>query len=421
MNVAVLGSGGREHALVWKLKQSASIGKLYALPGNPGTMNLAENVAIDPMDFPGVIKFCKQNRISLVVVGPEDPLCLGIVDALAAEDIRAFGPSKLAARLEGDKWFSKELMRHQAVPTAEARSFTSHESAKEYIESRGAPLVVKAAGLAKGKGVTVAFRTEDALTAIDDAMKQKVFGEAGSRVVIEEMLTGPEVSVLALIDNNSIYVLEPCQDHKPVDDGNTGPMTGGMGAFCPTPTVSREMIAQIERDVFVPVLDGLRREEIHYKGVLYAGLMLTAAGPKVLEFNVRLGDPETQPLMMRLQSDLLDVLNAVVDGKLDGTDLHWDPRPSVCVCMTSKGYPGKYPTGLEITGLQEAARVPDVQVFHSGTRRFGVQTQTAGGRVLSVTAVGDTMLDARNSAYEAVSKIHFDGAHYRKDIGPKSA
>jgi phosphoribosylamine--glycine ligase len=391
--------------------------KLYCLPGNPGTAQVAENVAIDPMDFKKVIQFCQKNQIGLVVVGPEDPLAAGIVDALAKEGIRAFGPNKVAAQLEGDKWFAKELMRQQAVPTAEARSFGDARAAKEYVEMRGAPIVVKASGLAKGKGVTVAYRTQDAVDAIDAAINGKVFGEAGARVVIEEFMTGPEVSVLAFISGNAIYVMEPCQDHKPVDDGNTGPMTGGMGAFCPTPTISHEVLSQIERDVFIPVLDGLRRDGIDYRGVLYAGMMLTPNGPKVVEFNCRFGDPETQVLMMRLKSDLLDVLNAVVDGTLDQIDLEWDSRPSLCVVATSKGYPGSYATGLDIDGLDDADEVADVKVFHSGTKRYGAGTQTNGGRVLAVTAIGKDMHAAREKAYAAMGKIRFDGMHYRKDIG----
>lgn len=417
MKVAVIGNGGREHALCWKLSSSKGLTKLYCLPGNPGTAEVAENVAIDPLDFRKLIAWCKSNDIGLVVVGPEDPLAAGIVDALAKEGLRAFGPNKEAAQLEADKWFAKELMRQQAIPTAEARSFTDPRAAKEYVEMRGAPVVVKATGLAKGKGVTVAYRVQDAIEAIEAAITHKVFGEAGARVVIEEFMTGPEVSVLAFVSGNAIYVMEPCQDHKPVDDGNTGPMTGGMGAFCPTPTISHDVLSQIEREVFVPILDGLRRDGIDYRGILYAGMMLTPNGPKVLEFNCRFGDPETQPLMMRLKSDLLEIMNAVVDGKLEEVKLEWDDRPALCVIASSKGYPGKYPTGIEITGIDAADEVGDVKVFHCGTKRYGAATQTNGGRVLAVTAIGKDMDAAREKAYAAMGKIKFDGMHYRRDIG----
>lgn len=417
MNVVVLGSGGREHALAWKLAASRGIKRLFILPGNPGTSRLGENVEIDPMNFARVISFAKQNDVGLVVVGPEDPLAAGIVDALAKEGIRAFGPTREAAQLEADKWFAKEILKQQAVPTAEARAFTDLKSALAYVEARPAPLVVKATGLAKGKGVTVAFRTSDAVEAINTCLKQKAFGEAGARIVIEEYLTGVEASVLAFVSGNEIYAMDPCQDHKPVDDGNTGPMTGGMGVFCPTPTVDPKLLEEIERNVFIPVLDGLNRDGIKYQGVLYAGMMLTESGPKVLEFNCRFGDPETQPLMMRLKSDLLEVMLSVVEGRLGTTTLHWDPRPSVCVIAASKGYPGKYPTGVPITGVDAANELPDVKVFHSGTKKYGDQLQTNGGRVLGVTALGDSIDQARQRAYAAMDKIKFDGMHYRKDIG----
>jgi phosphoribosylamine--glycine ligase len=319
--------------------------------------------------------------------------------------------------LEGDKWFAKELMRHQAVPTAEARQFNDANAAEEFVRERNEPVVIKATGLAKGKGVTICYRTPDALEAIDRIMRQKAFGEAGQRVVIEEMLAGPECSILAFVDRKNIYVMESAQDHKPIDDGDTGPMTGGMGAYTPTPAVSDEMMRQIERDVLVPVLDGLVREGIEYKGVLYAGLMLTTNGPKVLEFNCRFGDPETQPLMMRLQSDLLEIMLAVVDGRLDEVEMKWDPRPALTVVASSRGYPGSYPTGLPISGIDDADAMRDVKVFHSGTARRDNQIVTDGGRVLAVTALGSTIADAQKRAYQAISKIRFDGMHYRKDIG----
>lgn len=417
MNVAIIGSGGREHAIAWKLKQSERVGRLYALPGNPGIAELAECVQIGVMDFARIEKFVRENQVGLVVIGPEDPLAAGLADQLSATGVKVFGPSKSAARLEADKWFAKEIMRQQAVPTAEARSFTDAKAAEEYIRTRGVGrCVVKATGLAKGKGVTVCYRESDALDAIARIMRDKVFGSAGERVVIEEMLAGPECSMLAFVDGSNIYMMEPAQDHKPVDDGDTGPMTGGMGAYTPTPVLDDRTIAQIERDVFVPVLDGLRRDGIDYHGVLYAGLMLTAAGPKVLEFNVRFGDPETQPLMMRLQTDLLEVMLATIDGTLDQVDLRWDRRPALCVIAASGGYPGAYQTGQPITGIADAEALGDVKVFHSGTARRGETLVTDGGRVLAVTAIGDTIAAAQKRAYDAMARVHFNNMHYRRDI-----
>src|SRR2546421_3649657 len=352
MKVIVIGSGGREHAVAWKLAESQRVTALYAWPGNPGMRELADCVAdADVMAFDRIEKFARQNQVGLVVVGPEDPLAAGLVDRLTAAGIQCFGPNKDAARLEADKWFAKELMRHQAVPTAEARSFTDPDAAESYIRKNNGPCVIKAAGLAKGKGVAVCYRTSDALEALDRIMRQHAFGDAGRRVVIEEKLAGPECSILAFVSDKSIYIMEPAQDHKPVDDGDTGPMTGGMGAYTPTPVMTDELLQTVERDILVPIVDGLVRENIHYRGVLYAGLMRTMNGPKVLEFNCRFGDPETQPLMMRLQSDLLEVMLAVADGKLDKMNLKWDPRPALAVVASSKGYPGKYAGGLPISGV----------------------------------------------------------------------
>jgi phosphoribosylamine--glycine ligase len=416
MKVLVIGGGGREHALAWRLAESPRVTALYALPGNPGMAQVADLVPGDVMKFDAIAKFARQNAIDLVVIGPEDPLAAGLADRLIATGIKVFGPTKDAAQIEADKWFAKELMRHQAVPTAEARSFTDPAAAEEYAKKRNGAVVIKAAGLAKGKGVSVCYRTQDALEAIGSIMRDRAFGAAGDRVIIEEKLTGPEVSILAFVDHKNIYVLEPAQDHKPVEDGDVGPMTGGMGAYTPTPVVTDAMIRSIERDILVPVVDGLVREGIKYQGILYAGLMLTANGPKVLEFNCRFGDPETQPLMMRLKSDLLEVMLAVADGKLDEVQLKWDPRPAVCVVATSKGYPGKYPTGLPISGIDDADAMRDVKVFHSGTRLEGGQLVTDGGRVLGVTALGENVQQAQHRAYEAMKTIHFDGMHYRTDI-----
>jgi phosphoribosylamine--glycine ligase len=420
MKVLIIGSGGREHALAWKLADSPSVTGVYALPGNPGIGQVAELIPGDVMDFAGIGKVAKDLGVGLVVVGPEDPLAAGIADFLAETGIRVFGPGKSAAQLEADKWFAKELMRHQAVPTAEARSFTHPEAAEEYVRAHDAPVVIKAAGLAKGKGVTLCYRTKDALETIDRLMRQKAFGEAGGRIIVEELLTGPECSILAFVDRSSIYLMESAQDHKAVDDGDTGPMTGGMGAYSPAPIVTEDIIRQVERDVFVPVLDGLRRDDIVYNGVLYAGLMLTAAGPKVLEFNCRFGDPETQPLMMRLKSDLLPVLLATAENRLRDVDLVWDPRPALCVVAAAKGYPGSYARGDRIEGLVGAAARRDVQVFHAGTRLQDGSVVTDGGRVLSVCALGDTIEQCAKRAYEALGAIHFKGMHYRKDIGRRA-
>ncbi|HSI32863.1 MAG: phosphoribosylamine--glycine ligase [Phycisphaerae bacterium] len=419
MKVLLIGNGGREHALAWKLADSPSVSDLYIAPGNPGTAELGENLpAIGVNDFAKLEKFTRENKIDLVVVGPEDPLVAGLTDHLQkTTTAKVFGPSKAAAQLEGDKWFCKELMRHQAVPTAEARSFTDAGQAEEYVRTRNGPVVVKASGLAKGKGVTVAANADEAIEAIKQMMRAKVFGDAGARIVIEEKLTGPECSLLAFVDGKTIYVMESAQDHKPVNDGDTGPMTGGMGAYSPTPVITSKMLADIERQIFVPVIDGLNRDNITFKGILYAGLMLTTAGPKVLEFNCRFGDPETQPLMMRLQSDLAQAMVAVVDGTLDKVTLKWDPRPAIAVVATSPGYPGKYPSALPITGIDDADAMPDVKVFQAGTKMQGEQLVTDGGRVLAVTALGDTIAQAQQRAYAAMKHVKFEGMHYRTDIG----
>lgn len=416
MKVLIIGSGGREHAFAWKLAGSTQVTELFCAPGNPGIAELADLVPIAATDLPGIERFVRLNGIELVVIGPEDPLALGLSDRLRDAGVMVFGPSKAAAQIESDKWFAKEIMRHQAIPTADARTFTDPFSAEEYVKGRDDPVVIKAIGLAKGKGVSICRNPTESLQAIDIMMRQGRFGEAGKRIVIEEKLSGPECSVLAFVDKRTIYMLESAQDHKPIDDGDTGPMTGGMGAYSPTPVISSALLTQIERDIFVPVVDGLLREGIEYQGCLYAGLMITANGPKVLEFNCRFGDPETQPLMMRLKTDLIEVLLAMCEGKLDQITLDWDRRPAICVVATSKGYPGKYSTGVPITGIDQADATPDVKVFHSGTKLNGKTLVTDGGRVLGVTALGANITDARRRAYAAMDKIKFDGMHYRKDI-----
>ncbi|HWE04882.1 MAG TPA: phosphoribosylamine--glycine ligase [Tepidisphaeraceae bacterium] len=420
MKVLLVGNGGREHALAWKLAASPRVTALYAAPGNPGTAQFADNVPIQPGDFPALEKFIRTAGVEFVVVGPEEPLALGLADRVSAMGVKVFGPSREAARIEGDKWFAKELMRQQAIPTAEARSFTDPAAAEEYIRVRDEPMVIKAAGLAKGKGVVVCRTMDEALEAVGQIMRHKAHGQAGARVVIEEVLKGAECSILAFVDRKNIYVMESAQDHKPVGDGDRGPMTGGMGAYSPAPIVTDEIMRVIEREILVPIVDGLIRDGIEYKGVLYAGLMLTAHGPRVLEFNCRFGDPETQPLMMRLQSDLLEVMLAVADGTLDKIELKWDPRPAVAVVAASGGYPGAYAPGVPITGVVEADAMPDVKVFQAGTKMDGDTLVTDGGRVLAVTALGATVAAAQKRAYAAMAKIHFQGMHYRSDIGSRA-
>jgi len=423
MNILVIGSGGREHALGWKLKQSKRCGKLFFAPGNAGTSTLGENVDLlyepvntkhaDAIDY-----FCRQNGVELIVIGPEDPLCGGLADRLTKPGRYIFGPVAAGARLEGDKAFSKQLMRAASVPTAEARAFSDAEAALTYVMARETPVVVKAAGLAKGKGVTVCSNNEEAAEAVKQMMVKKVFGDAGNTIIIEERLVGQEVSVLALIDGKNIFVLDPCQDHKQVGEGDKGPNTGGMGAYCPTPLISDKVMSTIEREVLVPMLDAMRRDGVTYQGVLYAGLMLTAGGPKVLEFNTRFGDPETQPLMMRLKGDLLEIMLATCTGKLDEANISWDPRCCCCVVMASGGYPGDYAKGKVITGIDRAEEDPDVKVFHAGTTRNREKdVVTAGGRVLNVCALGKDLAEAQAKANAACDKIHFEGGFFRRDIG----
>jgi phosphoribosylamine--glycine ligase len=420
MRVLLIGGGGREDAIAWKLAQSKELKKLYIAPGNPGTARWGENVALKTEDTGEIVKFATEKKVELVIVGPEDPLADGVVDALEAAGIKAFGPSKAAAQLEADKSFSKQIMRSSAVSTAEGRTFTRFEDAKAYIASRDEAVVVKAAGLAKGKGVIVCNEPSDGILAAEKIMVDKIFGSAGDRIVVEDKLIGEEASILAFVDGRNIYVMESAQDHKPIGDGDTGPNTGGMGAYSPAPVVTDAMMSQIEREILVPVVDCMNRNDTPYKGVLYAGLMITAGGPRVLEFNVRFGDPETQPMLMRLKSDLLEACLAVCEQKLDEVTLEWDSRPAVCVVMASGGYPGDYEKGKVIIGIDQAEQLKDVVVFHAGTAMKDGSLVTAGGRVLGVTAVGGTIADAKKQAYEAVGRISFEGARYRRDIADKA-
>ncbi|MHC5003036.1 MAG: phosphoribosylamine--glycine ligase [Planctomycetota bacterium] len=426
-NVLLIGGGGREHALAWKLAQSSRLGTLWLTDAaNGGLRGLGKPcpIAMDPGNAFRVQRWCDEQSIHLVVVGPEAPLAAGIADVLASDGRMVFGPSKAAARIEADKAFAKKLMRQAAVPTAEGRLFDTAEAARTYVRTRETGCVVKASGLAAGKGVVVCDTPQEALDAVDRIMVQRSFGAAGDVLVVEEKLSGQELSVLALVDGRTIWLLDPCQDHKPVGEGDTGPNTGGMGAYCPTTVVDAGMLDVIEREILVPTVDALRREGIEYRGVLYAGLMLTPGGPKVLEFNCRFGDPECQPLLMRLEGDLVVLLWATAAGGLEHVDVSFDDRTACCVVMCSEGYPGAYAAGKPITGIEAAEALGgdrgDVVVFHAGTTvdESGALC-TSGGRVLGVTALGEDLRAARDLANAACARISFEGAFYRHDIGDR--
>lgn len=463
MKVLVIGKGGREHALVWKLAQSPRVERVYCAPGNAGTALEGVNVPLDINDFDRLVHFARKEGIGLTVVGPEDPLARGIVDHFLKHGLRIYGPTREAAQLESSKVFAKTIMRQADVPTADFVTFDHPEPARNYIKTREyvllpdgkrvtypfegykvvvedgikfllegrhrhkisppEPMVVKADGLAAGKGVFVCSTTEEALSAIDRIMTREEFGRAaGRQVVIEKRLDGQEVSLLALVAGRTIVPLPPAQDHKRAFDGDTGPNTGGMGAFCPAPSASPELLELIDREVFVPTVHAMRQRGTPFLGVLYAGLMLVPQGPKVLEFNCRFGDPETQPLLFRLKTDLLDLFEASLEDRLDAVlaqGLQWDPRPAVCVVLASGGYPGPFEKGHVISGLAKASLLPDVKIFHAGTKLQGEHVITDGGRVLGVTALGDSLEDARRKAYEACACISFRDAFYRKDIGLK--
>jgi phosphoribosylamine--glycine ligase len=420
MKVLVVGGGGREHSLVWKLAQSPRVTQLFAAPGNAGTEALARNVAIDAENVEALAAFAAAEKVDLTVVGPEAPLVLGIVDRFRTLGLRVFGPSAAAARLEGSKRFAKAAMERFGVPTAAYREFDDPDAAKAYVRERGAPLVVKADGLAAGKGVTVAHTVGEALAAVDEAMVARAFGEAGNRVVVEEFLEGEEASFLAFCDGKTVLPMASSQDHKPIYDGDRGPNTGGMGAYSPAPVVTPALFEAAVDTVMRPMVEGFAREGTPYVGVLYAGLMIRDGAIQVLEFNCRFGDPECQPIVMRMKGDLLPVLEACIDGRLEHTPLEWDPRAAVCVVMASEGYPAGYPKGREILGLEKAAQLRDLVVFHAGTRRVDGGVVTSGGRVLGVTALGESVGAAIERAYQGVAAISWPGAQFRTDIGRKA-
>jgi len=426
VKILVIGSGGREHALCWKIKQSPRCEKLYCAPGNSGISEIAQIVTIAPDDIDGLISFAKTNSIDLTVVGPELPLADGIVDKFAAEGLKAFGPSKDLAMLEGSKIFAKETMKRFGIPTADFRVFDNSRDALAYVNDRPAPMVVKADGLCAGKGVAVCKIKYEAEEAVKQMLDDKAFGEAGGRILIEDCLIGEEASIIAVCDGKDFVMLASSQDHKRIFTGDKGPNTGGMGAYSPAPVVTDELLGRIRDAVIAPLVSGLARENKFYKGALYVGIMVTESGPMVLEFNVRFGDPETQAVLPRLTTDLVEIMERSIDGRLSGFGLDWDSRPCVSVVLASGGYPGKYKKGLEIHGVPEANSLQDVMVFHAGTkhgRRTGDEEGlyiTNGGRVLNVTALGNNVREAMDRCYAAVQKITFDGMHYRRDVGNRA-
>jgi phosphoribosylamine--glycine ligase len=421
VKILVVGSGGREHALAWKLAQSPRAERVFCAPGNAGTEEMAENVAIAANELPALAKFAKENRIGLTVVGPDDALAAGIVDLFEGEGLRIFGPTKKAAQLESSKIFAKELMSAEKIPTATARIFSSASEALDYCEQTEMPVVVKADGLALGKGVIIAFDRDAAKRAVRSMMEERAFGEAGKRVVIEECLRGSECSVHALVSGDEFRMLATARDHKRAFDGDQGPNTGGMGAISPSDNWNQERETEFSDAIMRPLLNGLTSNGTNFRGLLFPGLMVTTDGLRVLEFNCRFGDPETQAILPRIKSDLLPAFLATIDGEIKDAPIEFDDRVAVTVIIASGGYPGKYETGKPISGLERVRKLPDVFVFHAGTRRQHGEVVSAGGRVLGVTALGDSVTQARDRAYAAVGEIHFDGCHFRRDIALVSA
>lgn len=419
MKILIVGSGGREHALAWKLSQSPKVEQLYIAPGNGGTASLGQNIDIKDDDIPSIVSFAKDNGVDLVVAGPELPLVLGIAETLKTEGIPCFGPNAFAAQLEGSKAFSKTVMRAAGVPTAGFEVFDDYDMARDHIENRPMPCVVKADGLAAGKGVVVCKTKEEAHEAIKDMMFKQVFGKAGERVVVEDALVGEEASFLAFSDGKTISIMPSSQDHKAIYEGDEGPNTGGMGAYSPAPILPKDKYEETAKLCIQPIVNYMAKAGNPFVGVLYAGLMYTEDGPMVLEYNVRFGDPECQPLLSRLDSDLCEVMLACTGGTLADLDIQWKQETAICVVIAADGYPKSYPKGMEITGLDEANAIDGVNVFHAGTKAEEGKILSSGGRVLGVTALGSDLAAAKDQAYKAVEKINFDNSYYRRDIGDK--
>lgn len=420
MKILVVGSGGREHSLVWKIVQSPKVQRIYAAPGNAGIAMHAECIPVKAEEIKKLASFARSKDIDLTLVGPELPLTLGIVDEFKRYELKVCGPDKNAAVIEGSKLFAKDLMKKHNVPTADYATFDNPKQAISYLKERGTPAVIKADGLAAGKGVIPVQTMEEAERAIDAILTQKTFGEAGSKIVIEDFLTGEEASFIVFTDGSTILPLPSSQDHKAIYENDQGPNTGGMGAYSPAPVITGRLQQKVMDEVMTPIVKGMADAGRRFKGFLYAGLMVDGEEIKVLEFNARLGDPEAQPILMRMKTDLVPVLEAIVDERLDQVSIQWDERPAVCVVMASQGYPGSYPKGMEITGLNDLKSVGNVEVFHAGTALKDNQVVTSGGRVLGVTALGNDIGEAIGNAYSAVSRIKWEGVYYRKDIGQKA-
>ena len=420
MEVLVIGSGGREHALVWKLAQSPKVTKIYCAPGNPGTAQVAENVNIAAEDIFGLKDFALNNKIDLTIVGPEAPLILGIIDEFESHGLKIFGPSKQAALIEGSKVFAKRLMKKYGIPTADFLTFTDEAEAKKFIKKAGAPVVIKADGLAAGKGVIVCQTEAEAMRAVERILIEKEFGDAGNEIIIEECLVGEEASIFCFTDGKTIIPLASAQDHKRVNDNDEGQNTGGMGAYSPAPIITDNLMLQIDREILKPTISGMEAEGCPYKGILYVGIMVTKDGPKVLEYNARFGDPETQCILPRLRTDLLEIIEKTIHCSLSTVHLEWDSRPAVCVVIVSGGYPGHYKKGYEIEGLDKARDLDDVIVFHAGTSEKDGKILTNGGRVLGVVGLGETIRHAIDRSYMAVKLINFKDMHYRRDIGRRA-